>query len=188
MRSAVIPFGESDIFIRDRFATGFTSLCDPGTGGVIACPCANAPSGTGRGCDNSSATGGAVLTAGGVAYLALDSLVFTTSGEKPTATSILLQGDAAIATGAAFGQGVRCAGGTLKRLFVKTAVGGSMSAPDFGAGDPTISGRSAALGDTLQAGQSRWYLVYYRDPTILGGCSASSSFNATQTGVIGWWL
>jgi len=30
--------------------------------------------------------------------------------------------------------------------------------------------------------------VYYRDPTILGGCSASSSFNATQTGVIGWWL
>ena len=180
--------GFADIFIHDRFATGFTSLCDPGAGGVIACPCANAPSGTGRGCDNSSATGGAVLTAGGVAYLALDSLVFTTSGEKPTATSILLQGDAAIATGAAFGQGVRCAGGALKRLFVKTAVGGSMSAPDFGAGDPTISGRSAALGDTLQAGQSRWYLVYYRDPTILGGCSASSSFNATQTGVIGWWL
>ena len=180
--------GFADIFIRDRFATGFTSLCDPGTGGMIACPCANAPSGTGRGCDNSSATGGAVLTAGGVAYLALDSLVFTTSGEKPTATSILLQGDAAIATGAAFGQGVRCAGGALKRLFVKTAVGGSMSAPDFGAGDPTISARSAALGDSIQAGQSRWYLVYYRDPTILGGCSASSSFNATQTGVIGWWL
>ena len=176
-----------DVFVHERAASHFTSLCDPGVGGVSACPCANPPSGSGRGCDNSSATGGAVLTAGGVAYLALDSLVFTTSGEKPAATSILLQGDAAVPAGVAFGQGVRCAGGALKRLFVKTAVGGSVTAPDFGAGDPTISARSAALGDAIQAGQSRWYLVYYRDPTVLGGCPGSSTFNATQTGVVGWW-
>jgi hypothetical protein len=53
---------------------------------VIVCPCANPPSGSGRGCDNSAATGGAMLAASGVAYLSMDRLVFTTSGETPTAT------------------------------------------------------------------------------------------------------
>ena len=28
---------------------------------------------------------------------------------------------------------------------------------------------------------------YYRDPVVLGGCPASSTFNATQTGQVGWW-
>jgi hypothetical protein len=76
--------------------------------------------------------------------------------------------------------------GALKRLFVKSAVAGSVVAPDFGAGDPSVSARSAAKGHVIQPGQSRWYLVYYRDPTVLGGCPASSTFNATQTGRIDW--
>ncbi len=176
----------SDVFVRDRNAAGFTSLCDPGVGGVLACPCSNAPSGPGRGCNNSAATGGAILSASGIAYLSSDSLVFTTSGEKPTATSIVLQGTASSPAGIVYGQGVRCVGGTLKRLFVKSAVAGSITAPDFGAGDPTVSARSAAKGDVIQPGQSRWYLVYYRDPVVLGGCPASSTFNATQTGRVSW--
>jgi Tol biopolymer transport system component len=180
--------GYSDVFIHDRVASGFTSLCDPGVGGVIGCPCSNPPSGTGRGCDNSAATGGASLSAAGIAYLSVDSLVFTTSGEKPTATSIVLQGTTSPPAGIVYGQGVRCVGGTLKRLFTKAAVAGSITAPDFGHGDPTVSARSAAKGDTIQPGQSRWYLVYYRDPTVLGGCPASSTFNATQTGRIDWSL
>jgi hypothetical protein len=47
---------------------------------------------------------------------------------------------------------------------------------------------SITLGDVISAGQSRWYLVYYRDPIVLGGCSASSTFNATQTARIDWSL
>jgi hypothetical protein len=39
----------------------------------------------------------------------------------------------------------------------------------------------------IQAGESRWYLVYYRDPIVLGGCPATSTFNATQTGQVTWW-
>jgi Tol biopolymer transport system component len=175
-----------DVFVRDRFASGFTSLCDAGVKGVIACPCANAPSGPGRGCDNSSATGGAILSASGIAYLSMDSLVFTTTSEKPTATSIVMQGTAVAANGLVFGQGVRCVGGSLKRLYTKTASGGSITAPQ--GGDPSVSARSAALGDVISAGQSRWYLVYYRDPIVLGGCSASSTFNATQTARIDWSL
>jgi hypothetical protein len=180
--------GTIDVFVRDLNAAGFASVCDPGVNGVIACPCSNAPSGPGRGCDNSSATGGAILSASGIAYLSMDSLVFTSSGEKPTATSILLQGNAFAANGAVFGQGVRCAAGSLKRLYTKSASGGSITAPDFGLGDPTVHARSAALGDLIQAGESRWYLVYYRDPIVLGGCSSSSTFNATQTGRIDWSL
>jgi hypothetical protein len=179
--------GTLDVFVRDRLGgTSFTSLCDPGVGGVIPCPCANAPVNSGRGCDNSASTGGANLSSGGLAHLSSDSLFFTTAGEKPTATSILMQGTSHLMTGAVYGQGVRCVSGSLKRLFVKSAVGGSILAPNFGAGDPSVSARSAAKGDTILPGQSRWYLVYYRDPTVLGGCPATSTFNATQTGQVSW--
>ena len=177
-----------DIFVRDRLGNpNFISLCDPGASGVISCPCSNPPSGSGRGCDNSSSTGGATLTAAGGTYLSSDSLVFETSGEKPNALSILMQGNGAVPGGVVYGQGVRCLGGTIiRRLFITHAISGAITAPDFGAGDPTVSARSAAKGDVIQAGQSRWYLVYYRDPIVLGGCPAGSTFNATQTGQITW--
>ena len=178
--------GVEDLFVHDLHASGSTSLCDPGVSGVIACPCSNPPSGAGRGCDNSSSTGGASLAASGVAYLSSDSLEFTSSGEKPSATSILLQGDALVANGLVFGQGVRCVGGALKRLFTKTAIAGSILAPDFGAGDPSLSSRSAALGDALQPGALRGYVVYYRDPIVLGACSFTSTFNATQSIATSW--
>jgi len=175
-----------DVFVHDRTVTGFTSLCLPAADGVIACPCANPPGTSGRGCDNSSSTGGAFFNATGQAYLSADDLVFTTFAEKPSALSVLLQGNALVASGAVYGQGVRCVGGTLKRLFTRHASLGSITVPDFGAGDPSISARSAAKGDTIHPGQSRWYLVYYRDPVVLGGCPAGSTFNTTQTGQVRW--
>lgn len=177
-----------DVFVHDRDYAVLISLCDPGDGGVITCPCANPPGGPDRGCDNSSATGGASLSAGGVAYLSMDSLEFTSNGERPTAFSLLLQGTATISSGLAYGQGVRCVGGSLKRLFTGNASGGSVTMPNFGAGEPTVSARSASKGDPIQPGQSRWYLVYYRDPNVLGGCPSGSTFNATQTGQVLWSL
>jgi hypothetical protein len=180
--------GWVDGFVRDVVgAPYFTSSCDPGLAGVISCPCSNPPAGAGHGCDNSFATGGAVLSASGATVLSSDGLVFTTSGEPPSATSLVLQGDATAANGIVFGQGVRCAAGALERLYTKQASGGGITAPDFGAGEPTVSARSAALGSVIQAGASRWYVVTYRDPTVLGGCSASSTWNATQTGQVVWW-
>jgi Tol biopolymer transport system component len=176
-----------DVFVRDRAATGFQSLCWPGSSGVAACPCANPPSGSGQGCDNSAATGGATLAASGIAYLSMDSLVFSTGGELPTAFSVVMQGTNVLPNGLIYGQGVRCVGGATKHLFTKTAVAGSVTVPDFGAGDPTVSARSASKGDVIQPGQSRYYLVYYRDLVVLGGCPASSTFNATQTGQVTWW-
>ena len=176
----------NDVYVRDRGYEPLESVCAPGEAGVLACPCSNPPGVPGRGCDNSAGTGGASLRATGVAHLSMDSLVFTTSGELASVLSLLLQGDALVPGGAVFGQGVRCAGGALRRLYAQTASGGGITAPDFGAGDPTVSARSAALGDVIQAGESRWYLVYYRDPVVLGGCPAGSTFNATPTGEVLW--
>ena len=164
--------------------TQFQQVCAPGAAGVIACPCGNPPSGAPRGCNNSSATGGALLTGSGNASLGADSVVFTTSGEKPTALSIVLQGNAIEPSGVPFGQGVRCVGGALKRLYVKSAVGGSITAPQ--GAEPSVSVRSAALGSPITAGQHRWVMVYYRDPVVLGGCPVASTFNGTGTVDVSW--
>ena len=126
------------------------------------CPCGNSGA-AGKGCDNSAATGGAHLTASGTVNP--DTLVLTSTGELPTALSIFLQGDSELIPGSVFGDGVRCAGGNLKRLFVKNASGGTASAP--GAGDPSISAQSAALGDPFGPGAVRIYQVYYRDPDLV---------------------
>ncbi len=157
--------------------------CFPGTGDRLPCPCGN-PGILGRGCENSSATGGARLDAAGHASLLADTLHFTTSGERPTGTSVLMQGSADLSSGVAFGQGLRCAGGIVKRLYVKTASGGAIEVP--GPGELSVSARSAAVGDTLSAGTSRWYAVYYRDPIVLGNCPSTSTFNSTQTQLVDW--
>lgn len=161
----------------------FTSFCSPGID-AASCPCGNPPSGANRGCNNSSNTGGAQISMSGNASLGSDTVQFTATGEKPTATSIFLQGNSANLGGSVFGQGIRCVGGTLKRLYVKTASSGTATAPV--GSDPRVSVRSAALGDSIGPGEPRFYMVYYRDPTVLGGCPFTSTFNSTQSGAVGW--
>ncbi|MBK7641442.1 MAG: hypothetical protein IPJ19_00085 [Planctomycetes bacterium] len=186
-----LTFGEigfpCQLLVRANCSTGpATYLCDPASAGAISCPCANPPSGSGRGCNNSASTGGASITGAGNNSLATPTVAFTTAGERPTSPSILLQGNSSNATGVVFGQGVRCVTGVLKRLYTKTAVGGSITAPNLGGGDPSIPARSAALGDVIGAGTTRWYAVYYRDPIVLGGCVATSTYNITNTAQVVW--
>lgn len=166
-------------------ANPMTVYCEAGSGGVIACPCGNPPAGPARGCDNSIATGGSQLNATGAANLSADTLVFTTGSQTLNGTTIVLQGTTQIAAGVAFGQGVRCVGGSLKRLYVKSPGGtGGITAP-VGA-DLTVSARSAVLGDIITAGTSRFYMAYYRDPIVLGGCPSTSTFNASHAGAVVW--
>ena len=162
----------------------FTPYCFPGLDGVMACPCGNPPSATGRGCNNSSNTGGARLTKTGTASVSADTLVFTSTGEKPTSLSIVLQGTGVLFAGTTFGQGVRCGAGTLRRLYTKSAVAGTVVAP--AGAEPSVTARSAALGSPIVAGASFQYFVQYRDGTILGGCPSTSTFNATQAGSVIW--
>jgi hypothetical protein len=178
------PSGPADVkgAFFDNFDAGqATSFCF-GDGTGAACPCGNTGF-TGHGCENSSGTGGGLLIASGIASLANDTLLFTTQNEKPNALSTVSQGDAQIAP-IPFGQGLRCAGGHLKRLYSKTSFNGSITAPEFG--DPSVHARSAQLGDTIVAGSVRYYYVYYRDAIVLGGCSPGATFNNTQSVAVTW--
>jgi hypothetical protein len=150
--------GFQDVFVRDQGAPPIVASCF-GDGTGMQCPCLNNGL-AGHGCENSSGTGGAQLLPSGIPRLSADSLVLTASGETPTALSVFFQGDALTAP-VGFGDGLRCVGGTLFRLYVKGAVGGIVSAPQ--GPDPSVSTRSAALGDPIPLGATRHYQVYYRD-------------------------
>ncbi len=167
--SDAVPFNLTAMFTNNCF----------GDGSLLLCPCLNigAP---GHGCDNSGATGGGLLSGSGVASLASDTAHLNASGELPTAFSILLQGTVAIPQ-TNFGDGVRCAGGNLKRLFSLNAVGGALSLPPVGG--PSISAQSAALGDPITNGQSRIYQVYYRDPNLV---FCPGGFNVTNAVTVNW--
>jgi hypothetical protein len=136
-----------------------TLLC-AGDGTSGPCPCANTGI-NGRGCDNSELTGGSQLCITGNPSLAADTLLLTASSERATAFSLVLQGTAQIAP-VVFGDGLRCTGGTLKRLYSRTAVAGTVIAPI--AGELSVSARSAQLGNPIQPNEIRMYQVYYRDP------------------------
>jgi hypothetical protein len=86
----------------------------------------------------------------------------------PNSNALYFQGTTQIAS--AFGDGLRCAGGSVIRLGTKTNVAGASSYPV--AGDQTISVRAALL-----AGDVRNYQVWYRNAAAF--CTAST-FNLTN--------
>lgn len=152
-----------------------------GDGSAGNCPCSNNGQ-AGHGCQNSAGTGGAVLFATGTANP--DTVVLHSSGERATALSIFLQGNAVILP-VTYGDGLRCTGGTLRRLYTKTASGGEAFAP--GPGDPSISDRSAGLGVPIPPVGRRYYQVWYRDGNP-GFCGppTGDSFNVTNAVRIDW--
>jgi hypothetical protein len=149
-----------------------------------ACPCANTGA-LGRGCDNSGLTGGARLD--GAGDPSNDEVVLISSGELPSVLTIFLQGNVLNTNGVLFGDGVRCAAGTLKRLYAKSASGGVAHAPWIG--DPSITTRSTTLGDPIfpLSGQVRYYQAYYRDPDLTF-CAAptGNSWNVSSMLTITW--
>jgi hypothetical protein len=136
-----------------------------GDGTYVDCPCWGSGTGgpnfgpIGHGCSNSQVTG-ALLTANGIPVP--DSIVLRVTDELPTALTIFLQGNQRLTTPVPFGDGLRCIGGNLKRLYTKAASFGTARAPV--GGEPSVTTRSAALGDPIAPGSTRCYQTYYRDP------------------------
>src|SRR5262249_54507175 len=101
-----------------------------------------------------------------------------------------LQGDSTLAAGAPFFSGIRCAAGSLIRLYVKTglAPSGVMTAPT--GSDLSISNRCAAASppQPIGSGQTRYYPIYYRDPQPGpgGSCRPVNGANATPGYQIVW--
>jgi hypothetical protein len=153
-----------------------THRIDPlcfGDGTFAPCPCANFGASE-HGCANSASSQGALLSHSG--SLVPDTLALTSSIEPSTSLSIFVQSDELRPLRTLVGDGILCLGGTLRRMYVKNAVGGSAQAP--ATGDPSITQRSAAIGDPLTPGSVRYYQVWYRDDA--GGFCTANTFNISN--------
>jgi hypothetical protein len=153
---------------------GTTFCFGDGTG--QPCPCANHGI-TGNGCANSLFATGANLGLSGLASLSNDTLVLTTT-QTPNSSVLFFQGTIQqnAGAGAAFGDGKRCAGGTVIRLGTKSAVANTASYP--GAGDPSVSVRGMILAPGV-----RTYQGWYRNAATY--CT-TATFNLTNGIEIAW--
>lgn len=155
-----------------------------GDGSVAACPCSNGAAG--NGCGNSAHPEGSNMSGSGVASLAADTLTFAVVGHRPSTLAVVMQGDAQVGP-LLYGDGLRCTGGTLKRLFkITPATDAVLTAPSPTSIPPspmTVSARSAALMDPLSAGSIRYYDVFYRDSAIY--CTPAT-FNVSNAVRVLW--
>jgi len=147
-----------------------------GDGSGSACPCGNNGA-AGNGCAHSLSASGAHLAGSGSTSLASDTLVLAGSN-MPNSSSLYFQGTTQLngGLGSTFGDGLRCAGGTVIRLGTKMNVSGASQYPT--AGDPSVS-----VKGLVTAPGSRTYQVWYRNAATF--CTAST-FNLTN-GVSATW-
>jgi hypothetical protein len=147
-----------------------------GDGSGTACPCGNAGL-IGRGCANSvNASGGRLLVTGNPS-VAADTVSLIGDG-MPSSSALYFQGTSQQSGGAgiAFGDGLRCVGGSIIRLGTKNNVAGTSTYPV--AGDASVSVRGA-----VSAGNVRMYQVWYRNAAAF--CTANT-FNLTNAVEVTW--
>ncbi len=148
-----------------------------GDGSGTACPCGNnSLVGNHEGCLSSLNMGGK-LGSSGAPSLAADTLVLAGS-QMPNSSALYFQGTTQIVggLGATFGDGLRCAGGSVVRLGTKTNVGGSSQYP--GAGNPSVSVKGLVTSPSV-----RTYQCWYRNAAAF--CT-TSTFNLTNGLEITW--
>jgi hypothetical protein len=143
-----------------------------GDGSGTACPCGNSGA-AGNGCASSVNPNGGNLSTTGNPTIASDTLVLQGTG-MPSSTCLYFQGTTQIST--VFGDGLRCAGGTIIRLGTKTNVGGSSQYPT--GTDPAIHVKGA-----VTAPGTRTYQTWYRNAAVF--CSPST-FNLTNGVLVRW--
>jgi len=144
-----------------------------GDGSGTTCPCGNAGA-SGEGCRNSTGSG-AMLEAVGSNSVAAADLVLLAEQLAPQQAGLYFQGTGAVngGSGAIFGDGLRCAGGTVARLRVRMA---------DAAGHSSLAVLPTA-GGGVSAGDLRRYQLWYRDTN---GSPCGSGFNTTNGVEIVW--
>jgi hypothetical protein len=155
--------------------SGGTPFCS-GDGSGTACPCGNSGM-SGNGCANSLFAGGAKLSSIGNQSVSADSLVLQGAG-MPNSSALYFQGTAPQngGLGSVFGDGLRCAGGTVVRLATKTNASGASQYP--GTGDPSVSVRGMVVAPGVRA-----YQVWYRNAAVF--CTPDT-FNLTNGLSVTW--
>jgi hypothetical protein len=175
--------GGPSSFIITEQGGGSPSVGTPycfGDGTGIACPCANTGA-SGHGCANSLNNSGAELAATGIAMVSADALALNGSGMPPNVSVLYFQGTSQTSggTGVAFGDGLRCASGTIVRLATRTNDGTGASSYGAPLGDTPVSVR----GQLPAGGGTRQYQAWYRNAAAF--CTPST-FNLTNGLEIVW--
>jgi hypothetical protein len=158
-------------FVPNTSDCGVGSPFCSGDGSGTACPCGNAsPVGSQQGCRTSFGVG-AELRASGNPSVANDTLLLEAWNLPPSTTVLFYQGTARVnaGNGAVFGDGLRCAGGTVKRLGTQHASNGIALHPH--ANGISISQAGATGVGTYQ------YQAWVRDPAAF--CT-SATYNLTN--------
>ncbi len=169
--SATTPQGTA-VLVESQVGTPFCF----GDGTGTPCPCGNNGV-AGNGCASSINPSGANLFAGGVPSIAMDTLALQGCG-MPNGAAYYFQGTTRMAggNGVSFGDGLRCAGGTLVRPGTKTNVNGASQFPS--GADPAVS-----VKGRCNSGDVRTYQVGYRNPAAF--CT-SATFNLSNGLEIVW--
>jgi len=159
------------------YAPSATPYCF-GDGTGTACPCANSGS-AGRGCANSIQPAGGRLAGAGNVSIASDGLVLSGTG-IPNGPGLYFQGTTQLGggNGAVFGDGLRCAGGTVIRLGVIPAASNASQYPRPSLDLPVSQKGFCAAGDV------RNYQLWYRDSD--SSFCTSNVFNLTNAVSVTW--
>ncbi len=167
--------GESGLLLLTPETPAGTAFCF-GDGSGASCPCGNQGA-AGNGCAHSLNPGGANLSGFGLASIAGDTLVLQGAG-MPDSSALYFQGTAPQngGLGVVFGDGLRCAGGSVLRLGTKSNAGGASQYP--GAGDATVSARGLVTSPG-----TRIYQVWYRNAASF--CTADT-FNLSNGVLVSW--
>jgi len=139
----------------------------PGDGTGLICPCGNDSIVVGAGCANSTGVGATLLSSGSSSLLA-DDLAFHATDLVPGQSALPFQGEVALGGGLGiyFGDGLRCAGGGVRRL---------AWSPVDAAGSATFGPGLAAAGGWT-SGDTKRFQVWYGD-VFASPCGMS--FNTT---------
>jgi hypothetical protein len=156
-----------------------------GSGGL--CGCGNTGA-AGQGCGNSTGAG-AVMTAAGVPSLTSDSLEFITT-QIPNSPGLTFQALNAIASPPTFGDGIRCCGGSVVRIITVLAAGNCASTNQPSGCGSQIGGLGGLISQHpgnagLQAGDTRCYQHWYRDPGAGNPCQLNF-FNLSNGFSVTW--
>jgi len=151
---------------------------DPGSG--TPCPCNNDNDGSvpGSGCANGVHSSGAQLVGLGQASVSADSLVLSSSGLQANTAGLYFQANNALngGDGIVFGDGLRCAAGSVIRLQVRSANASGESNTTL-----AIGTRGA-----VAAGDTKRYQCWYRNTTSPPCGPGVNDYNLTNGYEITW--
>lgn len=171
--------------VSGRFVAPYSGGTGPGPpycfgdGSGTACPCGNNNEGSlaEAGCAKGQCASDARLTASGKAGISADTLVLQGEHTENNQSGLYFQADNDLSPGLLWGDGLQCAGGSLKRLGVRFS--DSTGYSDTSGYPLPISVKA---GNVL-AGQTKYYQCWYRSQQ---NSPCGAEFNASNGFAVLW--